>query len=397
MTGLIVRTDLAPDVDSICDLFDPKYKGKVTMLTELRDSVPMTLKCMGIDPDKATTEEWLAAVDKIGEAADSGQIRRFTGNDYIQDLAKGDAAFALGWSGDAVQLQKDNPNIKFVMPKEGCMLWSTSMEIPVGAPNPQAAHAFINYVYDPQVQADIAEYVNYVTPVAGVKEILAKRDPALARNQLIFPSEEYTATAPSSRCSAGAGRAGDRGVPERGQGLRRCARSRSPRCRRRRSPAIPRRRSSASPSARPRSRAVAHVQLLLLPELHLSAPPVAARRERRLRRRGRRRDPRAADRAARRIAREPGSGSCPARSSSAATAAASTTPPRDLPGGRAGRPLPEGLPVAAAGGTAPGDASSPSTSPTSAGSGWRSATTASSPRPSGSSPGWAPRWCCSRP
>ena len=79
------------------------------MLTELRDSVPMTLKCMGIDPDTATTEQWLSAVDKIQEAADSGQIRRFTGNDYIRDLATGDTAIALGWSGDAVQLQKDNP------------------------------------------------------------------------------------------------------------------------------------------------------------------------------------------------------------------------------------------------------------------------------------------------
>lgn len=193
MTGLIVRTDLAPDADSICDLFDPRYAGKVTMLAEMRDSVPMTLKCMGIDPDTASTEQWLQAVDKIGEAADSGQIRDFTGNDYIKDLATGDTAIALGWSGDAVQMQKDNPNIEFVMPKEGCMLWSTSMEIPVGAPDPQAALEFINFVYDPEVQADIAEWVNYVTPVAGVKEILRERDPALARNQLIFPSEEYTA------------------------------------------------------------------------------------------------------------------------------------------------------------------------------------------------------------
>jgi spermidine/putrescine transport system substrate-binding protein len=192
MTGLIVRTDLAPGVDSICDLFDPKYAGKVTMLTELRDSVPMTLKCMGIDPDTATTDQWLSAVDKIKEAAESGQIRRFTGNDYIRELSNGDTAIALGWSGDAVQMQKDNPNIEFVMPKEGCMLWSTSMEIPVGAPDPQGALEWMNYVYDPKVQADIAEWVNYVTPVEGVKEILRKRDPQLARNQLIFPSASYT-------------------------------------------------------------------------------------------------------------------------------------------------------------------------------------------------------------
>ena len=192
MTGLIVNKDQAPDVDSICDLFDPKWKGRVDMLSELRDSVPMTLKCMGIDPDEATTEQWLDAVDKLGQAADSGQIRRFTGNDYIRDLSSGDVAFVLGWSGDAVQHQKDNPDIQFVMPKEGCMLWSTSMEIPAGAPNPQAAEAFMNFVYDPKVQADIAEWVNYVTPVKGVKEILAKRDPALAKNQLIFPSQSFT-------------------------------------------------------------------------------------------------------------------------------------------------------------------------------------------------------------
>ena len=192
MPGLIVRKDLAPDADSICDLFDPRHKGEVTMLTEMRDSVPMTLKCMGIDPDTASTEQWLEAVDEIGAAADSGQIRDFTGNDYIKDLATGDTAIALGWSGDAVQMQKDDSNIEFVMPREGCMLWSTSMEIPVGAPDTQAALEFINYVYDPEVQVEIAEYVIYVTPVAGVKEILRKRDPALARKELIFPSGEYT-------------------------------------------------------------------------------------------------------------------------------------------------------------------------------------------------------------
>lgn len=192
MTGIIVNKKLAPDIDSISDLFDPRYKGHVTMLTELRDTVPMTLKSMGIDPETATPEQWMQAVDRIGQAADSGQIRKFTGNDYIRELASGDAWASLGWSGDAVQLQADDPNIEFVMPEEGCMLWSTSLEIPVGAPNPEAAQALMNYVYDPKVQADIAEWVNYVTPVKGVKRIIRRRDPALARNQLIFPSSEYT-------------------------------------------------------------------------------------------------------------------------------------------------------------------------------------------------------------
>jgi spermidine/putrescine transport system substrate-binding protein len=192
MTGLTVRTDLAPDVRSICDLFDPKYKGKVEMLTEMRDTVPLVMKCQGVDPSEASEGDWLSAIDKIKGAVDDGQIRRFTGNDYARDLTSGDAAAVIGWSGDAVQLQADNPDIEWRMPTEGCILWSDNMVIPVGAPNATAAEAWIDYVYEPEVQADIAEYVNYVTPVDGVKEILAKREPELAKNQLIFPDESFT-------------------------------------------------------------------------------------------------------------------------------------------------------------------------------------------------------------
>ena len=193
MTGLIVRTDLAPDIKSICDLFDPKYKGKVDMLTEMRDTVPLVMKCMGVDLSKATEQDWLDAIDKIGQAADDGQIRRFTGNDYARDLTSGDAVAVDGWSGDAIQLQADNPDIKFVMPKEGCMLWSDNMVIPVGAPNPTAAEAWMNYVYDPKNQAQITDYNYYVSPVKGVKEILQKQDPKAAKSDLIFPSKQFTA------------------------------------------------------------------------------------------------------------------------------------------------------------------------------------------------------------
>src|SRR5215217_678732 len=193
MTGLIVRTDLAPDIKSICDLFDPKYKGKVDMLTEMRDTVPLVMKCEGVDLSKATEQDWLDAIDKIGQAADDGQIRRFTGNDYARDLTSGDAVAVIGWSGDAIQLQADNPDIKFVMPKEGCMLWSDNMVIPVGAPNPTAAEAWMNYVYDPKNQAQITDWNYYVSPVSGVKEILQKQGSPAAKSELVFPSEQFTA------------------------------------------------------------------------------------------------------------------------------------------------------------------------------------------------------------
>jgi spermidine/putrescine transport system substrate-binding protein len=192
MTGLIVNKSQAPNVHSICDLFDPQYKGKVEMLTELRDTVPLVMKCMGVDPANATQDEWLAAIDKIKGAVDSGQIRRFTGNDYTRDMANGDVTAIIGWSGDAVQLQADNPDIEFRMPTEGCILWSDNMVIPVGAPNPTAAEAWMNYVYDPAHQAQIAAYNSYVTPVDGVKEVFQKTNPDLVNDPLIFPTEEFT-------------------------------------------------------------------------------------------------------------------------------------------------------------------------------------------------------------
>jgi spermidine/putrescine transport system substrate-binding protein len=197
MTGVIVNTEKAPDVRSICDLFNPKYKGKVDMLNEVREAVPLTMKCEGVDPSHASEADWMKAIEKLKAAAESGQIRRFTGNDYARDLTSGDAVAVMGWSGDAVQLQEDNPNLEWRMPKEGCMLWSEDMVIPVGAPNPTAAEAWMNFVYEPKVQANIAEYVNYVTPVEGVKQVLAKRNPELANNQLIFPSSSFT-----KKCSA---------------------------------------------------------------------------------------------------------------------------------------------------------------------------------------------------
>ena len=105
------------------------------MLTEMRDTVPLVMKADGVDLAKATDQDWLDAIDKIQEAVDSGQIRDFTGNDYADDLTRGDVVAAIGWSGDAVQLQADNPNIEWRMPDEGCMLWTDNMLIPVGAPN----------------------------------------------------------------------------------------------------------------------------------------------------------------------------------------------------------------------------------------------------------------------
>jgi spermidine/putrescine transport system substrate-binding protein len=192
MTGLIVNEKLAPGIKSVNDLFDPKYKGKIETVTELREVVPLVMKADGIDPDDASTQDWLDAIDKLKQAGESGQIRRFTGGDYARDLASGDVVAVIGWAADAIQLQADNPDLRWVMPKEGCMVWWDDWVIPVGAPNPTAAYEWINYTYEPQHQAQISAWTSSVTPVDGVKEILAKSDPAAAKSELIFPTEQYT-------------------------------------------------------------------------------------------------------------------------------------------------------------------------------------------------------------
>jgi spermidine/putrescine transport system substrate-binding protein len=191
MTGLMVNTQLAPGVRSVNDLFDPEYKGKVTMLSEMRDTVPLVMKADGVDPSEATKQQWLDAIDKLRGAIESGQIRRFTGNDYAQDMTNENVVAAIGWSGDTSLIE--NPDVEWRMPTQGCILWSDNMVIPKGAPNTAAALEWMNFVYRPKVQADISAYVQYVTPVTGVKEVFEQRgDTELANNPLIFPTDQFT-------------------------------------------------------------------------------------------------------------------------------------------------------------------------------------------------------------
>ena len=189
LTGLWVDTKKAPDIRSINDLFDPKYKGKVTFLLEMRDTVPMVMMADGVDPETASKQDWLDAIDKINKATDSGQVRRWTGNEYTEDLTAGNAVASIGWSGDASLI--GNPNAEWRKPTEGCTVFTDSMVIPVGAPNSPAALEWADFAYQPEVAADLAAYITYFTPVDGAKEVLQKSDPASANNPLIFPSEKF--------------------------------------------------------------------------------------------------------------------------------------------------------------------------------------------------------------
>jgi spermidine/putrescine transport system substrate-binding protein len=181
------------ELSSVKDLFDPAFKGRVTMLAEPYDSACTVLLGDGVDPTTAKIDQILGAIEKISKAGEAGQFRRFTGNDYSTDLTTGNISVALAYSGDLVQLQSDNPNLKFVYPDEGAMTFTDNMMIPAKAAHVYAAETMMNFVYEPEIAAKIALYVNYLPPVKGAQELVEKEDPELAANPLLFPPDEIRA------------------------------------------------------------------------------------------------------------------------------------------------------------------------------------------------------------
>lgn len=190
LTGIGYDPDKAGEITSVSQLLeDPKLKGKVTFLTEMPDTMGLLLQLEGGDPGDVDKGAFEKAIDRLQKAVDTDQIRQFTGNDYAPLLAKGDVWACVAWSGDMVQLQADNPKLRFVIPDEGGMIWTDNMLIPTGG-DVFTASTFMNFVYDPKIAAQIEAYVNYICPVKGAKEEAAKLDAALAKNPLIFPDDE---------------------------------------------------------------------------------------------------------------------------------------------------------------------------------------------------------------
>ncbi len=197
MSGLVGlaynRKVTGRDIHTIDDLWDPKFAGKVSMLADAQDGLGMIMLSQGNSPAQPTSATVTKAIDVVREQKDKGQVRRFTGNDYSNDLAAGNLAVAQAYSGDVVQLQADNPDLKFVIPDAGGTMTLQSMVIPYTTQNQKAAEAWIDYVYDRANYAKLVAFTRYIPVLTDMTDALNKVDPTAAANPLINPPADVLA------------------------------------------------------------------------------------------------------------------------------------------------------------------------------------------------------------
>jgi spermidine/putrescine transport system substrate-binding protein len=190
MDGIAWNEELTGPVTSVTQLLeDPELKGKITVFSEMADTLGLVLLDNGDDPASVTDEAFDRAIERIRAAVDSEQIRRFSGNDYVQPLATGNLIACIAWSGDIASAVADNPNLKWAIPEKGGIIWTDNMLIPTGGSVPTACE-YMNFVYDPKIAAQIAVGTSYISAVKGVKEEAVKIDPDSGNNPLIFPDDD---------------------------------------------------------------------------------------------------------------------------------------------------------------------------------------------------------------
>ena len=201
-TGLAWNKEAFPrGLKNVSDLWDPALKGRVTVLDEMRDTMPMLLLDHGVDIQGDWGEnEYGNSLDVLERNIANGQIRQVKGNSYKQDFISGDAIAGLVYSGDITQLNfEEGDKWEFVMPEAKGLIWSDNFMVPIGATHKTNAEKLMDFYYDPDVAAEVAAYVNYVCPVVGAREAMEKIDPDLVDNPLIFPTEEFLSLSSTER------------------------------------------------------------------------------------------------------------------------------------------------------------------------------------------------------
>ncbi|MFB6889406.1 spermidine/putrescine ABC transporter substrate-binding protein [Kitasatospora sp. NPDC056327] len=194
------RATRGKEVTSVSQLLDdPDLKGRVTFLSEMRDSVGITLLDMGKDPQRFTADDYDAAIARLQKAVDGKQIRRFTGNDYGQELSSGDIAACVAWGGDLIQLRADNPDIEFVIPEKGYVTSTDNLLVPARARHKANAEKLIDFFYRPGIAAQLVAGIGFVSAVTGMEKELTALAPDTAANPLVVPTAGMTAIARAFR------------------------------------------------------------------------------------------------------------------------------------------------------------------------------------------------------
>lgn len=193
-------------LESVGDLWKSDLKGRVGVLSEMRDTMGLIMLQQGVDiAGKWSDNEYENAIDLFRKQVNDGQIRNIKGNAYLEDLKSEDTLAAICWSGDITTLNAEaGDKWQFALPTAGGTLWNDNFVIPIGSQKKTAGEELIDYYYEPEVAAEVAAWVNYITPVVGAKEAAAAIDPELADNQLIFPSDETLAKSHIFRTLSGA-------------------------------------------------------------------------------------------------------------------------------------------------------------------------------------------------
>ena len=178
-------------INSVEQLFDKKNKGRIEVLSEMRDTMGIILQYQGVDITKPFTEDqFMNAIDFLEKQISDGIIRQVKGNDYLEDMAIGDAIAVIGWSGDIFSLNaEEGDKFEFAIPESGGTLWSDNMMIASTSSNKSNSEKLMDYYYDPKVAAEVAAWVNYICPVVGAQAEMEKIDPELANSNFIFPDE----------------------------------------------------------------------------------------------------------------------------------------------------------------------------------------------------------------
>ena len=193
MAGLGWNTKVNPKgLKTVDDLWQPQNKGKIVVLSEMRDTIGVILLSQGIKIETCTEDQFMNAVDFLKKKIADGWIRGVKGNEYKEDLISGDATAVIAWSGDLFQLSTENEGkFDFAIPESGGTISGDNFLIPstVTAESKVNAEKLINYYYEPAVAAEVAAYVNYVTPVQGAQAEMEKIDPKLAKSEYIFPTQ----------------------------------------------------------------------------------------------------------------------------------------------------------------------------------------------------------------